>query len=112
LAHPLVYHQVLFCHVDSGCLFHSFYFVFNPDHTPTSAQSQDKRPTDAPNPENRPKRSNGNEGQKQNRTNGKDNPSQQFGVPVGLLSWLCAAVGVWSGFDPSIGLSSGFVLPC
>jgi hypothetical protein len=28
LAHPLVYHQVLFCHVDSGCLYHSFYFVF------------------------------------------------------------------------------------
>jgi hypothetical protein len=28
LTHPLVYHQVLFCHVDSGCLYHSFYFVF------------------------------------------------------------------------------------
>jgi hypothetical protein len=55
LAHPLVYHQVLFCHVDSG--------------TPTSAQSQDNSPTDAPNPENRPKRSNGNDGRKQNRMN-------------------------------------------
>ena len=58
----------------------------NPDHTPTGAQSQDNsptgaqsqdnRPTGTPNPENRPKESNGNDGQKQNRMNGKYNQSQ------------------------------------
>jgi hypothetical protein len=41
--------------------------LLNPDHTPTGAQSQNNSPAGTPKPENRPKRSNGNDGQKQNR---------------------------------------------